>query len=69
MSELGNLFSVGARRERIMVMSLARRFPTVDLGPLDMSKDEALNLAAYLRLIADPTGEEFDRLLNQITEI
>ena len=64
--ELGNIFVVARRKDRILVMGLARRFPTVDLGPLDMDKDEALNLAAYLLLIAAPEGEEFERLVEKI---
>lgn len=66
MKDQGNLFSVVARKERILVMSLARRFPTVDLGPLEMDKSEALHLAAYLRVLADPLGEDFEQLVNQM---
>ena len=69
MSDPGNNFSVSKRRERILVMALARRFPTVDAGPLDLSPEEALYFSIYLELVADPTGEERARLKEQMQNI
>jgi hypothetical protein len=66
MIELGNIFAVAKRKDRILVMSLSRRFPTVDLGPLDMDREDALNLAAHLLWVAEPKPGEFERVVEQI---
>ena len=59
-----NKFLVGARGETVMVMS------GVGLGGFSariaMTKEDALNLAAWLSVIADPSGEEFARLVAEI---
>lgn len=35
---------------------------------IEMSKDEAINLAAWIVAMADPTREQFDPLLSAILE-
>jgi len=52
-----NHFVVGVRGEQIVV-----GYPP--LKPI--SKEEALNLAAWLRCLADPAGEQFDKLIQEI---
>lgn len=51
-----NGFMVGARGEMIAIMALGR----------EITKDQALNLAAWLIALADPGQERFERFLEAI---
>lgn len=42
--------------------------PFPNRTPCKLSKAQAINLAAWLMLIADPTGEEFQRVVKQIVK-
>lgn len=52
-----NHFGVGRSGDQFGIM----RMPVIWL-----SRDEAINLAAWLKVIADPDGKEFERLVEQI---
>jgi hypothetical protein len=64
--DTSNEFAVAARGERILVMCLAKRLPMVDLGPLELSRAQALVLSAWLAVLADPGGREFERVRRDI---
>lgn len=55
----GNWFLVGGRGDEIVIL----RQPTGTL-----TKAEAVNLAAWLMVMADPTGEEFERVVKEIVK-
>ena len=53
-----NVFAVGlSRNERVVI-----NCPVVR----NMDRATALNLAAWIRVIADPGGQEFERLVEEI---
>ena len=53
-----NQFIVGAN---------ARGEISIQRAPIGaMRRDEALNLAAWLRVLADPEGKEFERIVEEI---
>lgn len=57
---IGNLppdgFMVGARGDKITIMSFGR----------ELSREQALNLSAWLVALADPGGEEFQKYLTAV---
>lgn len=57
---IGNLppegFMVGARGDSIAIMSFGK----------ELTKSQALNLAAWLVALADPGGEEFEKYLTAV---
>lgn len=58
-----NIFAVGASRfEMLRVTELAIHKPVMGR----ISRDEALNLAAWIVALADPNLEEFAKILQQI---
>lgn len=57
-TDTSNQFMVGARNN-------GARIVVVRLNAI-MTKAEAINLAAWLVVLADPTAEEFDRVVLQI---
>ncbi len=56
MIDTSNKFIVGVQGQMINVMKLRAR----------ITREEALNLAAYLVLLADPGGEEFEAVKRAI---
>lgn len=54
--DTSNKFLVGINRDLIIVMMIRQT----------MSKDEALNLAAWLVALADPEGNKFKALLEAV---
>lgn len=59
-----NLFLVGMSASGIVVID--GLFGDTNGDHVQMCKAEAVNLAAWLRLIADPEGREFERLVEEI---
>lgn len=53
-----NKFMVGAQGDKITLLNIR--------GPSYLSKDEALNLAAWLVSLADPGGEKFTDMLSAV---
>jgi hypothetical protein len=59
----GNLFAVGAAKvEMLKVIELQINRPV----PARLSKDEALNLAAWIVAMVDPEKKHLDQLLERI---
>lgn len=54
-----NHFGVGATGEQFGIMRIPVRW---------LARDEAINLAAWLMVTADPTGEYFERLVKEIVK-
>ena len=61
-ADTSNQFSVGAYGGRALQICDAARL----LHPI--SRAQAINLAAWLMVLADPTGEEFHRVLKEIVK-
>jgi hypothetical protein len=59
--ESGNLFFVGVRHERIMILN-----PAPLLDDRGFSPEQAINLAAWLVVMAGPRGDMFERLVREI---
>jgi hypothetical protein len=57
-----NRFAVGVNQTGVVILGTGRLLS----GPL--TKDDALNLAAWLATLADPTGTEFPKYLEAIQE-
>lgn len=53
-----NKFAVGVQGDKITVFNI--------VGPARISKDEALNLAAWLVSLADPVGDQFPKWLEAV---
>lgn len=49
-------FMVGARGDKIAIMALGR----------EVTREQALNLAAWLAVLADPGGDEFQKYLTAV---
>ena len=58
----GNLFAVRRKFDRIC-------FDTWPFRVGNVTRNEALNLAAWLSAIADPSGHDVSRLLNEIKRV
>jgi hypothetical protein len=55
----GNHFGVAASGEQFGIMKMPVRW---------LARDEAINLAAWLMVMADPTGEAFERVVKEIVK-
>jgi hypothetical protein len=53
-----NKFAVGVQGDKITIFNI--------VGPARISKEEALNLAAWLVSLADPGGEKFADMLSAV---
>jgi hypothetical protein len=53
-----NKFMVGVQADKVVILNI--------VGPSYLSKDEALNLAAWLVSLADPGGEKFTDMLSAV---
>jgi hypothetical protein len=64
MSELdsSNQFFVGVNGDVLVIL---RPVPS---HPRGLTREQALNLAAWLSLLADPDGKEFDRMREAIKQ-
>jgi hypothetical protein len=52
----GNKYGVGSKGHNIIVM----------LPPREMTKDEALEFAAWIAVMADPIGDKFKLVMSEV---
>lgn len=65
--DTSNKFAVGLKEPLIVVHNHDLMFPGG--AHCLLKKDDALNLAAWLAVVADPEGEEFAKILEAIKKL
>lgn len=64
-----NQFAVGVKGDRILFSPAPDQFlmrQPLHIPRLELTREQALNLGAWLVTLADPTGEEFEKLRQEI---
>ena len=61
--DTSNRFGVGVRGDKVVISAFQW---STKLLSAELSKDQALNLAAWLAVLADPEGKDFQRIIEEI---